>query len=48
MLIAISGIDGCGKTLQVRLLEKWLRSQGRNPLVVKAYDDEAKYESLFS
>lgn len=42
MLIAISGIDGCGKSLQVELLEKWLKEMGKSLVVVKAYDDIAK------
>lgn len=42
MLIAISGIDGCGKSLQVDLLQSWLVTQGLNPIVTKAYDDMAK------
>lgn len=42
MLIAISGIDGCGKSLQVDLLQSWLAAKGLNPIVTKAYDDMAK------
>lgn len=42
MLIAISGIDGCGKSLQVDLLQAWLATKGLNPIVTKAYDDIAK------
>jgi dTMP kinase len=42
MLIAISGIDGCGKTLQVQMLQSWLEMQKRTTTVVKAYDGMAK------
>lgn len=42
MLIAISGIDGCGKSLQVDLLQSWLTTKGLNPIATKAYDDMAK------
>lgn len=42
MLITISGIDGCGKTLQVQLLQAWLEKQNKTSIVVKAYDDMAK------
>jgi dTMP kinase len=42
MLISISGIDGCGKTLQVQMLDDWMRKQDINAIVVKAYDDIAK------
>ncbi|HUX36221.1 MAG TPA: dTMP kinase [Candidatus Paceibacterota bacterium] len=42
MLIALSGIDGCGKTVQVNLLEQWLKDKGKSTLVVKAYDDISK------
>lgn len=42
MLVAISGIDGCGKSLQVDMLEGWFRKQGKDPVVIKAYDDVAK------
>ena len=42
MLIAISGIDGSGKTLQVKLLEQWYLQQGIAVTVIKAYDEQAK------
>lgn len=42
MLINISGIDGCGKSLQVDMLQSWLKRQGRKSIVTKAYDDIAK------
>lgn len=41
-LISISGIDGCGKSLQVQMLRDWLKKQGVDVVVVKAYDDMAK------
>ena len=42
ILISISGIDGCGKTLQVQMLDTWMRKQAIRAIVVKAYDDIAK------
>jgi len=42
MLIAISGIDGCGKTLQVNLLKEWFQANGKEVSITKAYDDDAK------
>lgn len=42
MLISISGIDGCGKSLQVQLLHRKLEERGLRPVVIKAYDDTAK------
>lgn len=42
MLISLSGIDGCGKTLQVNLLEAWLKRNGKTCFIAKAYDDMAK------
>lgn len=42
MLISLSGIDGCGKTLQVNMLETWLRRNGKSCVIAKAYDDMAK------
>ncbi len=42
MLITITGIDGCGKTLQVDMLQAWLKKRGRPSIVTKAYDDMAK------
>ncbi len=42
MLISISGIDGCGKTLQVNMLQSWLQNLDRTCVTVKAYDDTAK------
>lgn len=37
MLICITGIDGCGKGVQVSLLEKYLTSQDQSVFVSKAY-----------
>lgn len=42
MLIVFSGIDGSGKTLQIQLLDQWLRTQGKAVAVVKAYNEQAK------
>lgn len=42
MLIVLSGIDGCGKTLQVNLLQRRLTEEGFTSVVTKAYDDMAK------
>lgn len=42
MLIALSGIDGCGKTVQVTMLEERLKAAGQRVVVTKAYDDIAK------
>lgn len=42
MLVAISGIDGTGKTLQVNMLEAWYQKQGKKVAVVKAYSDDVK------
>lgn len=42
MLITISGIDGCGKSLQVDMLQSWLKRHGKKSVVTKAYDDTAK------
>lgn len=42
MLIVISGIDGSGKSLQVKMLEQWYTQQGIAVSIVKAYDDQAK------
>lgn len=42
MLISVSGIDGCGKTLQVNMLQNWLCKQGHSCTIIKAYDDTAK------
>ena len=42
MFITISGIDGCGKSLQVDMLQSWLKRNGRKSIVTKAYDDTAK------
>lgn len=42
MLISFSGIDGCGKTLQIKLLKAWLKQNGKPCFIAKAYDDMAK------
>ncbi|MBY0376534.1 dTMP kinase [Patescibacteria group bacterium] len=42
MLVVISGIDGCGKSLQVSMLKRRLEDDGKNVVIVKAYDDTAK------
>lgn len=42
MFIAICGINGSGKTVQAKLLQKHFEDQGRECLVVKAYNDEVK------
>lgn len=46
MLISVSGIDGCGKTMQVQMLQGWLQGQGKRVVVTKAYDDLAKVACL--
>lgn len=42
MLITITGIDGCGKSLQVDMLHTWLKKNSRPCIITKAYDDMAK------
>ncbi|RJQ33600.1 thymidylate kinase [Candidatus Parcubacteria bacterium] len=42
MLITIGGIDGSGKTTQVKMLESGLQEHGFDPLTVKAFDDATK------
>ncbi|MEK7101131.1 MAG: dTMP kinase [Patescibacteria group bacterium] len=42
MFIAISGIDGAGKTVQVQLLRKELIRRGHTVEIIKAYDDDVK------
>jgi len=46
MLISMSGIDGCGKTMQVQMLEDWFKGRCKKVTVVKAYDDMAKVACL--
>jgi len=46
MIICIAGIDGCGKSTQVKLLKKYLASKGRAIFISKAYGKEEK--RLFS
>ncbi len=42
MLFNITGIDGCGKTTQVQLLQEYLVEQGKEVFVSKAYGEEEK------
>lgn len=42
MLFNITGIDGCGKTTQVKLLQDYLLKEGKNVVISKAYGDEEK------
>lgn len=42
MLIAMCGINGCGKSLQARLLQKHFQERDRQCLITKAYDEAAK------
>ena len=41
-LYALSGIDGCGKSLQIRMLENWLSGIGYSVFVSKAYSEAMK------
>ena len=38
----ISGIDGCGKSLQIKMLAEWLGKMGYSVKISKAYNDEMK------
>lgn len=42
MLFNITGIDGCGKGAQIELLDKFLRQQGFETFISKAYGDAEK------
>lgn len=42
MLINITGIDGCGKSLQITLLEGHIRSKGKGVFISKAYGKAEK------
>lgn len=42
MLISICGINGCGKSLQAKLLQTYLQERGKKCAITKAYDDFAK------
>lgn len=42
MLINITGIDGCGKSLQIQLLENYIRSKGKEVFISKAYGKAEK------
>jgi dTMP kinase len=43
LLIVLEGLDGSGKSTQLRLLEAWLRGQGYAPLAIKLphYEEES-------
>lgn len=43
-LVAISGIDGCGKSMQIEMTREWLIDQGHEVFVSKAYDDLMKVQ----
>lgn len=42
MLINITGIDGCGKSSQIKLLENYIQSKGTRVFVSKAYGKAEK------
>lgn len=46
MLICITGIDGCGKSIQIKFLKDYLEKKGYNVAISKAYGEAEK--ELFS
>ena len=46
MIICLTGIDGCGKSVQAELLKNYLESKSQTVFLSKAYDREEK--SIFS
>ncbi len=46
MFITFEGIDGCGKTTQLKLLYPWLKEQGLNPVITREPGGTALGEQL--
>lgn len=46
MIISITGLHGCGKTTQIRRLEKYFSGLGKRVYVSKALESDSKYRGL--
>ena len=47
MLITFCGLDGCGKTTMIRMLDDWLREQGEEPFLTKQPTDFIRETRIF-
>ena len=44
--VSFSGIDGAGKSTQIKALCSWLKEDGRQVLVIRFWDDVARWTGL--